>query len=179
MCSYQNMRSGPHKFLSDSLYSSSGKKIGNIKNLTMKTISVNILCMLFIVIGNLRVQAQEYALVIHGGAGVISRENMSRETEAAYRTKINEALLVGDSLLKNGVGCTDVVVRVIRIMEDSPLFNAGKGAVFTNKGTNELDASIMDGETLKGHASLPGSRGSEWSPTGIFLQGAGTNRLNN
>lgn len=96
----------------------------------------------------LSVNAQETAIVIHGGAGVMSRSRMSKEAQDNYIAKLNEALMLGDSLLKAGVKGVDVVVKVINVMEDSPLFNAGKGAVFTNKGTNELDASIMDGQTL-------------------------------
>ncbi|MBN1822617.1 MAG: isoaspartyl peptidase/L-asparaginase [Prolixibacteraceae bacterium] len=96
--------------------------------------------------------SQEYAMVIHGGAGVISRDRMNEEAEQEYRSKLNEALMLGDSLLKNGVVCTEVVARVINVMENSPLFNAGKGAVFTNKGTNEMDASIMEGKTLNAGA---------------------------
>jgi len=98
------------------------------------------------------VPAQEYALAIHGGAGVISRERMTKEAEEGYRSRLNEALITGDSLLKAGETCTETVAKVICILEDSPLFNAGKGAVFTNKGTNELDASIMNGENLNAGA---------------------------
>ncbi|NQU88271.1 MAG: isoaspartyl peptidase/L-asparaginase [Mariniphaga sp.] len=106
----------------------------------------------FLVNISLCIQAQEYALVIHGGAGVMSRDRMSKEAETSYRSILNKALMLGDSLLKNGVSCTDVVVNVINVMEDSPLFNAGKGAVFTNSRTNELDASIMEGKTLNAGA---------------------------
>jgi beta-aspartyl-peptidase (threonine type) len=98
------------------------------------------------------VSAQEYAVVIHGGAGVISKEKMSDETCSNYKAKLNEALQVGDSLLKEGAKCTHVVTEVIKVMENSPLFNAGKGAVFTNNGKNELDASIMEGKSLNAGA---------------------------
>ena len=77
---------------------------------------------------------------------------MSHEKELAYRAKLNEALLVGDSILRNGGICLDAVEQVIHIMEDSPLFNAGKGAVFTHDGHNELDASIMSGSDLNAGA---------------------------
>jgi beta-aspartyl-peptidase (threonine type) len=77
---------------------------------------------------------------------------MTPETEAAYRSKLTEALTVGYEVLKNGGSSLDAVEKAIMIMEDSPLFNAGKGAVFTNAGTNELDASIMDGKTLQAGA---------------------------
>ncbi len=93
-----------------------------------------------------------YGLVIHGGAGTITREKMSPEKEAEYRGKITEAITVGYEILEKGNSSLDAVEAVVRIMEDSPLFNAGKGAVFTNAGTNELDASIMDGSTLQAGA---------------------------
>ncbi len=97
-------------------------------------------------------QKPEYVIVIHGGAGVIKKENMSDEKEAAYIQKLNEALLVGDKKLKNGETAIETVIAVINIMENSPLFNAGKGAVFTHEGKNEMDASIMDGKTLNAGA---------------------------
>ncbi len=89
-----------------------------------------------------------FAIAIHGGAGTITRENMTAEKELAYRSKLAEALNTGYTILKNGGTSLDAVEVTIRIMEDSELFNAGKGAVFTNAGTNELDASIMDGSNL-------------------------------
>jgi beta-aspartyl-peptidase (threonine type) len=87
-------------------------------------------------------------LVIHGGAGTIKRENMTPEREKAYRDALNQALEAGFTVLENGGKSLDAVMEAIKIMEDSPLFNAGKGAVFTNEGKNELDASIMDGSNL-------------------------------
>ena len=93
-----------------------------------------------------------YGLVIHGGAGTITRKNMSPEKESSYRAKLTEALSAGFEILEKGGPSMDAVETTIRIMEDSPLFNAGKGAVFTNAGTNELDASIMDGSTLQAGA---------------------------
>lgn len=103
----------------------------------------------------LSLQAQttgNYTIVIHGGAGTILKKNMSPEKEIAYRAKLNEALHVGDSILKNGGTCLDAVEQVIHVMENSPLFNAGKGAVFTHDGHNELDASIMHGANLNAGA---------------------------
>ncbi|HZH33347.1 MAG TPA: isoaspartyl peptidase/L-asparaginase [Pyrinomonadaceae bacterium] len=91
-------------------------------------------------------------IVIHGGAGVIRRGDLSPEKEAVYRAALEGALLAGYKILQNGGTSLDAVEAVIRIMEDSPLFNAGKGAVFTADGKNELDASIMDGKTLKAGA---------------------------
>jgi beta-aspartyl-peptidase (threonine type) len=89
------------------------------------------------------------AIVIHGGAGTIRREGMSPEREKAYREALEHALKTGYNILKLGGTSLDAVEATIRILEDSPLFNAGKGAVFTADGTNELDAAIMDGATLK------------------------------
>ena len=95
---------------------------------------------------------QSYGLVIHGGARTITRENMSTEKEAEYISKLTAALKTGYAILENGGSGLDAVEATIKVMEDSPLFNAGKGAVFTGAGTNELDASIMDGATLQGGA---------------------------
>ncbi|MEQ9440089.1 MAG: isoaspartyl peptidase/L-asparaginase [Cyclobacteriaceae bacterium] len=92
-------------------------------------------------------QESNIAIAIHGGAGTILRENMDAEQEAAYRTKLEEALQAGYAVLKDGGTSLDAVISAIQIMEESPLFNAGKGAVFTSDGKNELDAAIMDGST--------------------------------
>lgn len=86
-----------------------------------------------------------YVLVIHGGAGTIRKADMTPEQEAAYIAVLNNALDTGERILKEGGSSLDAVQQTIQVMEDSPLFNAGKGAVFTHEGTNELDASIMDG----------------------------------
>ncbi|MBL4707383.1 MAG: isoaspartyl peptidase/L-asparaginase [Flavobacteriales bacterium] len=91
-------------------------------------------------------------IVIHGGAGTILKKNMTLEKEQAYREKLAEALNLGYEVLENGGTSIEAVASSIRILEDSPLFNAGKGAVFTNQGKNELDASIMDGKTSKAGA---------------------------
>ncbi len=90
----------------------------------------------------------DYVLVIHGGAGTILKKNMTLEKEKAYREKLNEALEAGEQVLKTGGSSLDAVTQAILVMENSPLFNAGKGAVFTAEGKNEMDASIMDGKTL-------------------------------
>jgi beta-aspartyl-peptidase (threonine type) len=90
---------------------------------------------------------ENYTLVVHGGAGTISKKNITPEIEAQYRASINIALLAGHAILKNGGTSTDAVIATIKVLEDDPLFNAGKGAVFTHEGKNELDASIMDGNT--------------------------------
>jgi beta-aspartyl-peptidase (threonine type) len=96
--------------------------------------------------------AHHWAIVLHGGAGVIERKTMSPEMEAAYRASLAEALHRGSFVLENGGSSLDAVEAAIRYMEDDPLFNAGKGAVFTADGRNELDAAIMDGATLKAGA---------------------------
>ncbi len=107
---------------------------------------------LLVILSQLVFAQQKYALVIHGGAGVMSQSAMSAERQAVYKAKLEEALLTGENLLKNGATSTEAVVEVIKILEDSPLFNAGKGAVFTASGENELDASIMEGNQLKAGA---------------------------
>lgn len=100
-------------------------------------------------------QAQEqteWALVIHGGAGVIERGRMTAEREAEYRAAMHAALDRGEAVLDAGGSALDAIEAVIHGMEDDPLFNAGRGAVFTAAGKNELDASIMDGATLNAGA---------------------------
>ncbi|MDP4600273.1 MAG: isoaspartyl peptidase/L-asparaginase [Polaribacter sp.] len=94
----------------------------------------------------------DFAIIIHGGAGTILKKNMIDDMEAAYKAKLEEAIKVGHTILKNGGSSQEAVLKTIQVMEDSPLFNAGKGAVFTNAGTNELDASFMDGKTLNAGA---------------------------
>ena len=97
-------------------------------------------------------ESVEFSIAIHGGAGTITRKNMTPGKENAYRSKLKETLNVGYSILDKGGTSLDAVEATIRVMENSELFNAGKGAVFTNAGTNELDASIMDGSNLKAGA---------------------------
>lgn len=92
-------------------------------------------------------EKQTIALAIHGGAGTIKRENMTEEQEAKYRKILAQALNEGFSVLEAGGSALDAVMTAVKIMEDSPLFNAGKGAVFTHDGRNEMDAAIMDGKT--------------------------------
>lgn len=86
-------------------------------------------------------------LGVHGGAGTILPEHITDEQEAAYRAALTDALTRGYAVLSEGGSSLDAVETALRLLEDSPLFNAGKGAVFTNAGTVELDASIMDGRT--------------------------------
>jgi L-asparaginase / beta-aspartyl-peptidase len=89
----------------------------------------------------------EWAIVVHGGAGYMRPENYTDEDELKYKERLEAALLAGAGILKNGGSSLDAVEAAIRLLEDSPLFNAGKGAVFNADGVNELDASIMDGKT--------------------------------
>lgn len=98
-------------------------------------------------------KSENFAIVIHGGAGTILKKNMPPELESKYREKLEEAVKTGYAILKKGGTSLEAVEKTINVMEDSPLFNAGKGAVFTNQGKNELDASIMDGKTLKAGAA--------------------------
>lgn len=93
-----------------------------------------------------------FGIVLHGGAGTILKENMSDSMELAYRQKLEEAIRIGHKILEEGGTAVEAVQQTINVLEDSPLFNAGKGAVFTNEGTNELDASIMDGSDLNAGA---------------------------
>ncbi len=97
-------------------------------------------------------QAQDaeprWSLAIHGGAGVIERDDLSPEQDAVYRAALSTALEAGAAVLRNGGSALDAVQAAIELMEDDPLFNAGRGAVFTAAGANELDAAIMDGSDL-------------------------------
>ncbi len=104
---------------------------------------------LLLLLATLTASAAErrYGLVIHGGAGVIERAAMSPAREAEYRAALNQALQAGYAVLDRGGPALEAVTAAINIMEDNPLFNAGKGAVFNADGICELDASIMDGRT--------------------------------
>lgn len=93
-----------------------------------------------------------YTLAIHGGAGVILPERMSAEKEAAYRAKLEQSMEAGEQVLKAGGSAMDAVIAAVRVMEDSELFNAGKGAVFTHEGRNEMDAAVMDGKAMEAGA---------------------------
>jgi L-asparaginase / beta-aspartyl-peptidase len=111
-----------------------------------------VILFLLVVLSHVALTQQKYAVVIHGGAGVMSKSAMSEERQSEYKAKLEKALLMGEKLLKDGATSTEAVVEVIKILEDSPLFNAGKGAVFTSSGENELDASIMEGKNLNAGA---------------------------
>lgn len=113
-----------------------------------------IICLVLIFITSVA-EAQsvkKYAMVIHGGAGVMDRKDITPEMQTEYIKVLNQALHIGDSVLANGGTCMDAVEKTIMIMEDSPLFNAGKGAVFNHDGIVELDASVMEGKSLNAGA---------------------------
>jgi L-asparaginase / beta-aspartyl-peptidase len=93
-----------------------------------------------------------FGIAIHGGAGTLPRADMSADAERRYRAGLKEAIDAGFAVLEAGGTSMDAVTRAVVLLEDNPLFNAGKGAVFTLDGRNELDASIMDGSTLKAGA---------------------------
>ncbi len=95
------------------------------------------------------IPTHKWAVVLHGGAGVIERGSMDSQMEAAYRSSIQKALQAAADILDKGGSSLDAVETAIKLLEDDPLFNAGRGAVFTADGKNELDAAIMDGSTLK------------------------------
>ncbi len=89
-----------------------------------------------------------YSLAIHGGAGTITRNSLTAEKEQHYRDALLEALVAGESILKSGGSALDAVMQAVMSLEDCPLFNAGRGSVFTATGQHEMDASIMRGDTL-------------------------------
>lgn len=120
------------------------------------------LCLLILMIGSVPVYSspvmtdtvaatmkaeRKIALAIHGGAGTINREKMTVEQELEYRNKMEESLDAGYAVLEAGGSALEAVMSAVKVMEDSPLFNAGRGSVFTSDGTNEMDAAIMDGAT--------------------------------
>ena len=94
----------------------------------------------------------QWSIVIHGGAGVIERDQLDAKTEAAYRTALRDAAEQGGEILSSGGSALDAVEQVIRVLEDDPKFNAGRGAVFTSEGRIELDASIMRGSDMQAGA---------------------------
>lgn len=97
-------------------------------------------------------ESERFGIAIHGGAGTIPRETMTPEREAAYHAALQEALRTGSAILEDGGSALDAVTAAVRVLEDNPLFNAGRGAVFTADERNELDAAIMDGATLNAGA---------------------------
>lgn len=127
-----------------------------------------------------------WSLVIHGGAGIIERNRLSGEKEAAFRAGLDAALNVGSDILEQGGSALDAVEAAVKVLEDDPLFNAGRGAVFTYEGRNELDASIMDGRgraagavagvTRTRHPISLARRVMEHSPH-VFLAGKGADQF--
>ncbi|HEU5457353.1 MAG TPA: isoaspartyl peptidase/L-asparaginase, partial [Terracidiphilus sp.] len=93
-----------------------------------------------------------WAIVVHGGAGVIERSSMTPQAEKQYRAGMAAAIEAGAGVLDRGGTSLDAIEAAIHLLEDNPLFNAGRGAVFTADGKNEMDAAIMDGATLKAGA---------------------------
>lgn len=121
-----------------------------------KTFLFVLLIFSFAVFSTIRAQdnktRKDYMLVIHGGCGNFTKKDISKEVKSEYEKILKESLLAGKKILEEGGSSLDAVEKCITIMENSPLFNAGKGAVFTSDGRNELDASIMDGSNLNAGA---------------------------
>ena len=118
----------------------------------MKASVFTSLIIFVIIIACSRNESPEFVMVIHGGCGNISPESIPEVSRKNYTDVLNRALDTGFVLLQSGRSSLDAVEAAIIIMEDSPLFNAGKGAVFTHDGKNEMDASIMDGLTMNAGA---------------------------
>jgi beta-aspartyl-peptidase (threonine type) len=95
-----------------------------------------------------------FGLVVHGGAGTMDRSAMTPEREQIFRAALEQSLKAGFAILQRGGSSLEAVETAVRVLEDDPHFNAGKGAVFTSAGTHQLDASIMDGKTLKAGAVM-------------------------
>jgi len=131
-------------------------------------------------------QLHRWAIVVHGGAGVIERASMSPKTNAAYRASMAQATQAGAQVLDKGGSSLDAIEAAVHILEDDPLFNAGRGAVFAADGRNELDAAIMDGSGLRAGAVAGVTRTRhpislaravmEKSPH-VFLVGAGADEF--
>src|ERR1017187_2460482 len=118
---------------------------------------VSNVCMFVLITGTLAAQAapqlnHRWAIVVHGGAGVIERAAMGPEGDAAYRASLAKATETGAKVLAQGGSSLDAVEATINVLEDDPLFNAGRGAVFSAEGKNEMDSAIMDGSNLKAGA---------------------------
>jgi len=118
----------------------------------MTRLSVLIGLTVFLLSCSAEVEPPDYVLVIHGGAGIILPENVSAEKEKAICPALQAALVAGEGILRKGGSAVDAVVASLTVLEDSPHFNAGKGAVFNAAGENELDASIMNGFDLNAGA---------------------------
>lgn len=120
----------------------------NIKKLLSSVVAITV-----VLTSNVTIAKEKpFAIVIHGGAGTISKQNFTPEKEKAYRAKLQEAVETGYAILDKGGESLDAISAAINILENSPMFNAGKGAVYTHNETHELDASIMDGKTRQAGA---------------------------
>ena len=97
-------------------------------------------------------QARHWAIAVHGGAGDIERSKLGPDGDRSYRASLAKAVEAGAAVLDRGGSSLDAVEAAVRVLEDDPLFNAGRGAVFAADGTNEMDAAIMDGATLRAGA---------------------------
>lgn len=149
----------------------------------MKTI----VAILFVICSVLSLSAQDkYVMVIHGGAGTILKKNMSDELEAQYKEALKNALSAGYVVIQSEGSSLDAVEAAVKVLEDNPLFNAGKGAVFTNEGKNELDASIMDGKTQNAGAvagvttirnPIEGARAVMEKSEHVMMVGAGAEKF--
>jgi len=106
----------------------------------------------FVIFRSKKNKMKNFSIAIHGGAGTLLKGQMTSEKEAAYKQALETALDAGYKVLENGGSATDAVETSVKILEDSPLFNAGKGSVFTAEGTHEMDAAIMEGKELKAGA---------------------------
>src|SRR5882757_8514730 len=129
---------------------------------------------------------RKFAIAIHGGAGTILRSSMTAEKELSYKKALEDAIVAGETILVKGGRSMDAVEAAIRSLEDNPLFNAGKGAVFTNEGKHEMDASIMNGKNLMAGAvagvqniknPISLSRAVMEKSEHVFLAGAGANEF--
>lgn len=120
----------------------------------MKSVKIGSLLAVLLLAGSAQAAdaPTKWSLAVHGGAGVLERGELTPEKDKAYRAGLDAALEAGAKVLKAGGSSLDAVEAAVRVLEDNPLFNAGKGAVFTAEGRNELDASIMDGATLRAGA---------------------------
>jgi beta-aspartyl-peptidase (threonine type) len=102
--------------------------------------------------GTMRTDTKKFGLVIHGGAGTIDRSKLTKEREQEYRKSLEQAVTTGYEILRHGGSSLDAAEGAVKVLEDNPHFNAGRGSVFTSAGTNELDAAVMDGNTLQAGA---------------------------
>ena len=128
-------------------------------NLIMKKINYLLFILLFSFSPAIKKQKKsKFGIVIHGGAGTILKEKMTPETEKMYRQSLKKAIAIGHTILKNGGTSQEAVEKTIHSLENSPLFNAGKGAVLNSNGKVELDASFMEGKTLNAGAIAGATR---------------------